>query len=804
MKHELAVLAAWLQDIGTFAQWAGAPASEAAEPGIRPRDTCRRQALYTNHFIERVLPLPPEMERLRGALARMASARHLPDATSREEKALREAGRLSSGGDGMEAGADERARSTRLQSIFHSIRLDGKKKTDNGAPPRHYRLLPLDDDAGSPLFPRAEADADEGYARLYTDFLQALKRIPLHLGFRHYLHSLATVMERFTWCVPSPTSGGRADSSLHDQAVATAAITQALLDCPPGNEAFLLFGADLNGIQSFIFGEEGHADGGEAGAVKLLRARSFLLQALTRSVWLTLLDRLELSHAARIMDAGGRFVLLLPDTDATRTAIDSLEEDVERWLLDEFQGTIRMTFARLPLKPDDLLRQRFTERFESFNDALERAKLRPFAGLFRKHVSPVLPVKHRDYSDFGECELCRRRPALPARKEETTSLCGQCRHLVQQVGRRLPRARYLVFDRRDDGEGLSLYGGLRLELEEDAPRTGTALDIVSIRDRTAFSSMPIAGFIPTVRKSDVERWEKERRLRQHGDAFLFAGEECREGSPKTFAMLAEDARVAPETPDEAWRSVPYLAACKADVDNLGLIFGTGFGTGKNSRFSLSRFAMLSRMMHHFFGAHLMRVIEAAFPNIYVIFAGGDDLFVLGPWSDVIAFARRLHKDFREFAGHNPDVTLSAGLPVVKPRLPVRALREAAEQALEQAKDHPGKNAVTLFGVTASWEQCGRLLDDGRRLEDLCLRGVVTQGLVRRLLGYARDCREFSGGNIRKGLYLSHMTYDLARNFKSTDETDGDLRWLKTVGQNKTDFPKAEIGITWALYRTRIF
>lgn len=799
MKHELAVLAAWLHDIGKFAQRAGAPASTGLEQEVCPQGGTHRHVLYTDYFIENTLPLPPEMEGLRGALARMAAAHHRPDGASREETALQRADRLSSGGDRSKGEAGGDYRTARLESIFHSVSLGDKGPDKDAAPPR-YRLLPLDD-ADNPIFPGTAKDDKDAYARLYAAFCQALKALPLRMGFRHYLHSLSTILERFTWCIPSSTYGTRADISLHDHAAATAAITQALLACPEGRERFLLFGADLGGIQKFIFGDASHADGGDRGAGKLLRARSFLLQALTRSVWLVLLERLELSHAARIMDAGGRFVLLLPDTTTVRAELDRLEHEVERWLLNTFQGSVRMTFARLPLEPDDLLRERFAACFEDFNDELEQARLRPFASLFGEHVPPVLPVDHEGYRQFGECELCRRRPAA-APQEEDAAMCAQCRHLVRQVGRRLPRARYLVLDRRPGG--LPLYGGLRLRLEEEAPDAGDALDIISIRDREAFSAMPIAGFIPTVRESDLQRWQEDGRLRREDDVPFFAGEECRAGEPKTFAMLAEEARIAPQEKDGAWRSVACLAACKADVDNLGLIFGMGFGSGRESRFSISRFAMLSRMMNHFFGAHLMRVIAREFPDIYVVFAGGDDLFVLGPWSEVVEFSLRLHRDFTAFSGGNPAVTLSAGLPVVKPRLPLRALREAAEEALEQSKEQPDKNAATLFGVSAPWPLFQSLLEDGRWLESLCLRGVTTQGLVRRLLGYARDCRDFAaGGAIRKGLYLSHMAYDLARNFKTSEDASDDLQRLKALGQDKRKFPRAELGIVWALYRTRI-
>lgn len=289
------------------------------------------------------------------------------------------------------------------------------------APPLRYRLSPLDAE-GEPIFPRADSGGKEDYARLYAEFCEALKPIPLRLGVRHYLHSLATVLERFTWCIPSSTYGTRADISLYDHAATTAAIAQALLACPAGKERFLLFGADLGGIQKFIFGEAGHADGGDRGAGKLLRARSFLLQALSRSVWLVLLERLELSQAARIMDAGGRFVLLLPDTEAVRGALDRLETEVARWLLDAFQGSVRMTFARLPLEPDDLRRERFVTCFERFNDALEAAKLHPWQALFAEHVSPVLPWITRPTGNTGNVSsaACVR---LLRRRRKTRKRC---------------------------------------------------------------------------------------------------------------------------------------------------------------------------------------------------------------------------------------------------------------------------------------------------------------------------------------------------------------------------------------------
>ena len=48
-----------------------------------------------------------------------------------------------------------------------------------------------------------------------------------------------------------------------------------------------------------------------------------------------------------------------------------------------------------------------------------------------------------------------------------------------------------------------------------------------------------------------------------------------------------------------------------------------------------------------------------------------------------------------------------------------------------------------------------------------------------------------------------MAYDLARNFKNSSDTADDLQRLKALGQDSRKFPRAEPGIVWALYRTRI-
>lgn len=629
------------------------------------------------------------------------------------------------------------------------------------------------------------------------------------MGTRVWQASLVSLLERYCWCVPSATWKTLADVSLYDHASGTAAITQALLACPEGEERFLLFGGDLSGIQTFIFGQEEPAD---KGAVKLLRARSFLLQAVTRSVWLALLKRLRLDPCAKIMDAGGRFVLFLPDTPEVRKELDVLEKEVEKWLLARFQGAVRLNFARLGLARADLGKKEFAARFDDFNEALEKAKLRPFRYAIAAGELPFLPIRYGDYESFGECDYCHARPAI---RDDGKKICAMCAQM-QGLGQKLPKARFIAFGVGGDADGKTfanlLFDNISLRLYGEMPPARDlrgALQVLSVKDELIFTVAPIAGHMPVISPKDIERWQNEGLLREESGVYSFMGEECRPGDPKTFTMLAQEARIPPKSAGEPWTSMPCLGICKADVDNLGLIFSLGLA----NNFSLSCFTMLARMLNHFFAGYLMGVIRREFPNIYVVFAGGDDVFVIGPWPEAIAFGQRMAADFQKFCGGNPAVTISAGIPLVKPGLPMRAIREEAEDSLETSKefDKGAKNAVTIFNVSAHWQDAAKLLENGAWLAELCGSGRISRGFLLRLLGYARQCHDFYEGKklAQNGLYLSHLQYDLARNWnekggrQGAAQADADLARLKVIAQDKNLFPKMEMGIAWAIYRTRI-
>lgn len=817
-ESEFLVLAALLHDVGKFAQRAKAPLSAAMEDTYCPQasyGSSHKHVLYTDYFVENELPLPRELEGRRSLLARIASAHHKPDAENRLEKCLQQGDWLASGNDRIADDSKETYLTARLESIFARVHLrddtaatqqDGNAAGQQSNELLRYPLKALDD-RDIPIFPVPGEKARKTlYEELYASFLQAVRNIPVHMGTAHFLSSFMTVLERFTWCIPSSTYKTRADISLYDHCYTTAAIAQALyLGEQPVHSLqqtdLLLLGGELSGIQNFIFGQ---GEQGDRGASKLLRARSFSLQMLTRSIWQILLERCGINPVARIMDAGGRFILLLPDTEAVRQEVDRLEAEALRYVLEKFNGILRITFAQHSFPAHALKISSFPDVYKELNDKLEQAKLRPLSPLLQHSFSPVLGIPSSAYASFGTCPFCDLRPAEGSSGDDAG--CSICKTLIQQVGRRLPTARYALLTRK--AGGFPLFDGLYLRLEEKLDASDAqALEILSLKDRAAYTAAPVAGYVPRISEDDRLRWTASGQIRETED------EPWEKNAPKTFDMLASEARIPTA---KGFRSIACLAACKADVDNLGLLFGIGLEHGEGNHFSLSRFAMLSRMMHHFFSSCLIEIMTEKFPNIYVVFAGGDDLFVLGPWSDIVKFAALLHKTFTDFTGGSADVTISAGVALAKSGVPMRVIKNLAEEALEASKSRceeknntqqeqcgsASKNAVTLFGVTCPWKEFAPRLAQGEWLEQLCLDGLVTQGFVRRLLGYSRQARAFDDGDIASGLYRSHMVYDMSRNISEEKNfSPDDWKRLHALCHDK-DFKNMELSVTWALYRTR--
>ena len=163
--------------------------------------------------------------------------------------------------------------------------------------------------------------------------------------------------------------------------------------------------------------------------------------------------------------------------------------------------------------------------------------------------------------------------------------------------------------------------------------------------------------------------------------------------------------------------IKRIAVLRADVDDLGAAFVNGFASEKYGEkyMTLSRTATFSRKMSMFFKYHINAILrsgeyyiteerEPGQRGITVVYSGGDDLFLVGSWDEVIGFAVDLHDTLAEFSQNTLEI--SAGIGIFPGKFPVHNMAQKTGELESAAKRHPGKNAVTLFeeNLTFAWDE----------------------------------------------------------------------------------------------------
>ena len=84
----------------------------------------------------------------------------------------------------------------------------------------------------------------------------------------------------------------------------------------------------------------------------------------------------------------------------------------------------------------------------------------------------------------------------------------------------------------------------------------------------------------------------------------------------------------------------------------------------------------------------------------VIYSGGDDVFIVGAWKDILEFAVDLYKDLKKFTQNT--LTISAGFGLFPEKYPISYIAEETGDLEECSKALEGKNGITLFDQNNSY------------------------------------------------------------------------------------------------------
>jgi CRISPR-associated protein Csm1 len=819
----------------------------------------------------------------------------VPDTYKDLQRRLSRADQLSSGERSWEEtprGEWKEAGTRSLDTIFASLELGRALSGERLG----YRPVPLHPKTAFPqsgVEPLSETDYENLIQGFKAEFEYALRKAQDWTELEAWVYSL---LERYTWVVPSDVRRQRPEVSLFDHSRTSCAIAAALCirdqpefaEIKPHRSTFLLIQGDISGVQDYIYMV---ANVGPGGVAKRLRARSFFITALTEVVAHRLRDELTPSYplpiAAQIIGGGGQFVLLAPDLPLVRDKVTAIRKEVNQWLWDGFQGDLALVMEYLPLTQKDLLIENgdICESLDRLRRIVEASKSRRLGDLLQDEEGWIEGAfkwepEGQEYP-HGDCPSCRRLPArAPAQTKEGLGipiddrLCDRC-HQDRILSERIVSARYIAYFRGRAPQDTGWLESRKLSLfEGDAARHAVLLNDLDDLERLDRRPYQLDGFgyeTPTPEgpalvhyfANHVPRFDTLQDL-----AVFCTGERsCVQGSYRdddtcgilvrpdgsrfqtgdfpilqTFGCLSAAAAELTGSDDETLHGAQLLGVLRADVDNLGLLFREGFGEVK----SLSRLATLSRMTDLFLSGWVNETLSkppegSGYNRIYTVYAGGDDLCLVGPWDVIIDFTQYMADEFRRYVAGNPNVTLSAAVSVTKPKFPIATSAREAGQLLKAAKD-AGRNRLNLFGVITRWSEAPdvwiELSDDrekqldaqreqanlpwdelwkwavlldkelGRWREAKPTQYPVSPGFAHRLLTYAEMARRWEREQAISAedmLYLARLSYDLGRNVVTSDAVQEDTkRKLSTLTQlsNRKVMVGMRLPITYALYRNR--
>jgi CRISPR-associated protein Csm1 len=456
-------------------------------------------------------------------------------------------------------------------------------------------------------------------------------------------------------------------------------ILNASLDGYP----YLLIGGDISGVQKFIYTIT------SKGALKSLKGRSFYLELLVEHAVFELLNELRLTRCNLIFSGGGHFYILSHNTTSAKQSIKNVKEKIDKFLLKEFKGSLQLHLEYVELKSDAF--KDASPKWHDLSEKLEMSKKKKWQDKLEDILQNEMPHKG---CLTESCEICFRED-LPLEKLEigdnVLNVCEPCLR-QRQLGEMLtgvskkkypvlyrlaakPKERFIKID--------DTYYQLKRKwdslLHEDAEI------VYIINDFTAkHYAHPKSIFLPL----GIYQHDELKELEDASNIF----------------------------------GIKRIAVMRMDVDNLGKIFSMAM---KEEDRSFSRMASISRNLNIFFKYYLNDVAEGLDIRepidlvnrdikkkgrmLSVVYAGGDDLFLIGHWLDIAESAFDIKNHFQRYTG-NPFITISGGITSNHEKYPVYQYARDSSTAEETSKN-AGKKAVTFFeDFCFNWDEAAKILE----------------------------------------------------------------------------------------------
>ena len=464
---------------------------------------------------------------------------------------------------------------------------------------------------------------------------------------------------------------------------------------------YLLVSGDISGIQDFIYTIP------SKGALKTLRGRSLYIDLLLEEFIDEYLEQIGLSRANVLYSGGGHFYILAPNIeDIKKEAVKEFEKELSKVLKKGIN--LYLAIGTAECSANNLMKSEAQGNlFAIVNKKLKDDKTIRYSKDedFLEHIFNV--EKEKDTAK-KECNICHNLvDKLWKYNSDEEIACEFCLNLYKLGQDILTQDLVFVISEEKIDGGIKIFGK-----DKDL-----YMYAVNIEDIDMF-------------KGKILRIYSKNNLLENDLAIRLYLADYSAKNENDEVMTFDDLAKSSCKTD---KGIKRLGVLRLDIDDLGIAFSRGFVSDKdkiedNLRYAtLSRYADLSKDISMFFKVAINKIcagdltgcvdFEEKVFNIFgiakaqkrkvnIIYAGGDDLFLVGAWDEVLEVAIDINRAFKQFT--NGKLTLSAGMAMFSPTYPISKMAEIAGLLVQMSKNRKDKNSIALFGMETNLKANGQL------------------------------------------------------------------------------------------------
>lgn len=465
---------------------------------------------------------------------------------------------------------------------------------------------------------------------------------------------------------------------------------------------YLLVSGDISGIQDFIYTIP------SKGALKTLRGRSLYIDLLLEEFIDEYLEQIGLSRANVLYSGGGHFYILAPNIEDTKKAIDKLQAKMNRWLMENIGINLYLAIGTAECSANNLMKSEAQGNlFATVNKKLKDDKTIRYSK-DEDFLEYIFNVEKEEDTAKKECNICHNLvDKLWKYNSDEEIACEFCLNLYKLGQDILTQDLVFVISEEKIDGGIKIFGK-----DKDL-----YMYAVNIEDIDMF-------------KGKILRIYNKNNLLENDLAIRLYLADYSAKNENDEVMTFDDLAKSSCKID---KGIKRLGVLRLDIDDLGIAFSSGFVSDKdkiedNLRYAtLSRYADLSKDISMFFKVainkicagdltgcvdfeektfNIFGIAKAPKRKVNIIYAGGDDLFLVGAWDEVLEVAIDINRAFKQFT--NGKLTLSAGMAMFSPTYPISKMAEIAGLLVQMSKNRKDKNSIALFGMETNLKANGQL------------------------------------------------------------------------------------------------